>query len=139
MEYYCCKKRYGIISTDYFWQQYTSDNHNCGKEQATTRQGEKRYAIEFPKYKKDGYITRKVMTRSSYGKIFAVIFIYQISVQIFFYRICECFNGRVSPVLPKALMRFHHFYAANMINQQVNVMQLKKKRGDSVLPFVLNN
>jgi len=33
-----------------------------------TKKGEEQYSILFPKYKKGGYIVRRVMENSSYGK-----------------------------------------------------------------------
>ena len=43
-------------------------NNNNSKQQAVTKAGEEQYSILFPKYKKGGYIVRKVMKESSYGK-----------------------------------------------------------------------
>ena len=43
-------------------------NNNSSKQQAVTKAGEEQYSILFPKYKKGGYIVRKVMKESSYGK-----------------------------------------------------------------------
>ena len=45
-------------------------NHNNVKTQATTKKGESQYSILFPKYKKGGFIVRKVMQKSSYGEFF---------------------------------------------------------------------
>jgi hypothetical protein len=42
-------------------------NENCGRKQAETKQGEKRYAVVYPKYKKGGHIVRKVTEDSTYG------------------------------------------------------------------------
>ena len=36
--------------------------------QAKTKTGEKRYAVHFPKYKKGGYIVRKLLAECTYGK-----------------------------------------------------------------------
>ena len=44
------------------------NNNNSSKQQAVTKAGEEQYPILFPKYKKGGYIVRKVMKESSYGK-----------------------------------------------------------------------
>ena len=43
-------------------------NENSSRAQATTSQGEARYNIIFPKYKKGGYTVRKVTEDASYGK-----------------------------------------------------------------------
>ena len=43
-------------------------NNNSSKQQAVMKAGEEQYSILFPKYKKGGYIVRKVMKESSYGK-----------------------------------------------------------------------
>ena len=44
-------------------------NENSNRAQATTKQGEGRYDIIFPKYKKGGYTVRKVTEDATYGKI----------------------------------------------------------------------
>ena len=38
-----------------------------GRKQAVTREGDRRYAVTFPKYKKGGHVVRSVMEDSSYG------------------------------------------------------------------------
>ena len=43
-------------------------NENSGRAQATTKQGEERYDVVFPKYKKGGYIVRKVTVDPTYRK-----------------------------------------------------------------------
>ena len=43
-------------------------NSNSSKSQAVTKEGEHRYSILYPKYKKGGYIVRKIMRESNYGK-----------------------------------------------------------------------
>lgn len=43
-------------------------NENGGRKQAETKQGEKRYALLYPKYKGGGHIVRKVMEDCTYGK-----------------------------------------------------------------------
>lgn len=43
-------------------------NNNRDKEQATTKDGTARFSISFPKYKKGGYIVRKIKAKSSHGK-----------------------------------------------------------------------
>lgn len=44
-------------------------NENSGRAQAVTKQGSKRYDVTFPKYKKGGYVVRKVLVNATYGKI----------------------------------------------------------------------
>ena len=44
----------------------TYSNENSGWAQATTKQGEERYDVVFPKYKKGGYIVRKVTVDPTY-------------------------------------------------------------------------
>ena len=44
-------------------------NNNSDKGQAITKKGEERFSISFPKYKKGGYIVRKIKTASTYGKL----------------------------------------------------------------------
>lgn len=43
-------------------------NENSDRAQATTKQGEDRYDVVFPKYKKGGYIVRKVTVDPTYCK-----------------------------------------------------------------------
>lgn len=43
-------------------------NENAGREQSTTKIGEKQYNVVFPKYKRGGYIVRKVLVDPTYGK-----------------------------------------------------------------------
>ena len=43
-------------------------NENAGRKQAVNKQGEERYDILFPKYKKGGYIVRKVTVNPTYSK-----------------------------------------------------------------------
>ena len=43
-------------------------NENGSKRQARTKTGEACYTILFPKYKKGGYIVRKIMEDSTYGE-----------------------------------------------------------------------
>jgi hypothetical protein len=43
-------------------------NENANREQAVTKQGEQQYGIVFPKYKKGGYIVRKVFKNPTYGR-----------------------------------------------------------------------
>lgn len=43
-------------------------NENSSREQAVTSDGEERYDILFPKYKKGGHIVRKVTVNPTYSK-----------------------------------------------------------------------
>jgi len=43
-------------------------NENANRKQAVTKKGEERYDIVFPKYKKGGYIVRKIVQDPSYGR-----------------------------------------------------------------------
>lgn len=43
-------------------------NENSGRAQAVTKQGSKRFDVIFPKYKKGGYVVRKVLVNATYGK-----------------------------------------------------------------------
>ena len=43
-------------------------NENSNRDQAITKDGEERYEISFPKYKKGGYIVKKVVCEPTYGK-----------------------------------------------------------------------
>lgn len=45
-------------------------NENTNRKQAQTKGGEDRYDIIFPKYKKGGYVVRKVVQNPTYGKLF---------------------------------------------------------------------
>ena len=42
-------------------------NENCGRQQAQTRKGEKRYTVLYPKYKKGGHVVRKLVEHCTYG------------------------------------------------------------------------
>ena len=44
-------------------------NENANRKQAVTKRGEERYDVVFPKYKKGGYIVRKVVQDPTYGKL----------------------------------------------------------------------
>lgn len=44
-------------------------NENSKRGQAKTKTGDKRYAVHFPKYKKGGYIVRKLLAECTYGKL----------------------------------------------------------------------
>jgi hypothetical protein len=43
-------------------------NENSGRKQAETKEGEKRYALLYPKYKGGGHIVRKLMEESTFSK-----------------------------------------------------------------------
>lgn len=43
-------------------------NENSDRAQATTKQGEDRYDVVYPKYKKGGYIVRKVTVDPTHRK-----------------------------------------------------------------------
>ena len=43
-------------------------NENAGREQAVNREGNLEYKIVFPKYKKGGFIVRKITTDCTYGR-----------------------------------------------------------------------
>lgn len=43
-------------------------NENSNRAQATTQQGEERYDVVFPKYKKGGYVVRKITVDPTYCK-----------------------------------------------------------------------
>ena len=42
-------------------------NENSNRDQAVTKEGDERYDIVFPKYKKGGYIVRRVVKKPTYG------------------------------------------------------------------------
>ena len=44
-------------------------NENTNRVQAVTKQGTRRYDVVFPKYKKGGYVVKKVLTNATYGKV----------------------------------------------------------------------
>ena len=43
-------------------------NENSNRDQAVTQEGTSRYKIIFPKYKRGGYVVRKVPTDPTYGE-----------------------------------------------------------------------
>lgn len=43
-------------------------NENSNREQATTQEGEQRYCIRFPKFKRGGHTVRKILTDPTYSK-----------------------------------------------------------------------
>ena len=55
-------------------------NENASREQAVTSQGEERYDILFPKYKRGGHIVRKVTVNPTYSKslLFNEVFLFLI-------------------------------------------------------------
>ena len=40
-------------------------NENTNRKQAVTKQGTRRYDVVFPKYKKGGYVVKKVLVNST--------------------------------------------------------------------------
>lgn len=42
-------------------------NENASREQAVTKKGDERYDITFPKFKKGGYIVKKILADPTYG------------------------------------------------------------------------
>ena len=44
-------------------------NENSKRQQATTKGGKEQYEIIFPKYKKRGYVVRKVFQAPTYGNL----------------------------------------------------------------------
>lgn len=43
-------------------------NENSGRKQVVIKEGKERYDIVFPKYKKGGYVVRRVLEDPTYGK-----------------------------------------------------------------------
>ena len=43
-------------------------NENCGRKHAVTKKGEHRYSIVYPKYKKGGYVVKRIVEDPTYGK-----------------------------------------------------------------------
>ena len=54
-------------------------NENSSRDQAVTKEGKERYNILFPKFKKGGYIVRKLTADPTYSKCFLVSFHSQVS------------------------------------------------------------
>ena len=48
-------------------------NENSKRGQAKTKTGDKRYAVHFPKYKKGGYIVRKLLAECTYGELLILL------------------------------------------------------------------
>ena len=44
-------------------------NENSNRKQAITKSGKERYDVVFPKYKKGGYVVRKVVVKPTYGML----------------------------------------------------------------------
>ena len=44
-------------------------NENSNRDQAVTKEGKDCYEIVFPKFKKGGYIVRKVTVKPTYGEL----------------------------------------------------------------------
>ena len=44
-------------------------NENVNRTQAVTKQGTRRYDVVFPKYRKGGYIVKKILVNATYGKV----------------------------------------------------------------------
>ena len=51
---------------------YFNENSNC--KQLVTRDGQEQYDIVFPKYKKGGYVVRKVLETPTYGNALYLVF-----------------------------------------------------------------
>ena len=43
-------------------------NENSNKQQATTKDGQKRYSVSFPKYKQGHHTVREIARSSTYSK-----------------------------------------------------------------------
>ena len=42
-------------------------NENSSRSQAVTKQGTRRYDVVYPKYKKGGYVVKKILENATYG------------------------------------------------------------------------
>ena len=42
-------------------------NENTKRSQAVTKQGTRRYDVVYPKYKKGGYVVKKILENATYG------------------------------------------------------------------------
>ena len=49
-------------------------NENANGPQAVTKEGDECYNIVFPKYKKGGYIVKKVLVKPTYSKEYACVY-----------------------------------------------------------------
>ena len=56
-------------------------NENTNRKQAVTKQGTRRYDVVFPKYKKGGYVVKKVLVNATYGKTYSYVAIYRWTTQ----------------------------------------------------------
>ena len=66
-------------------------NENADRPQALTKSGEKRYSVLYPKYKKGGYIIRKLSVDPTYCKLFNLVTLclsMQVILMIFLKRRC---------------------------------------------------
>jgi len=43
-------------------------NENAAREVATTKEGQQRYTVRFPKYKHGGHIVKKILQAATYSK-----------------------------------------------------------------------
>ena len=43
-------------------------NENSIRAQAVTKEGEKRYSVNLPKYKKGGYVVKNIKTAATFGE-----------------------------------------------------------------------
>ena len=50
-------------------------NENSNRKQVVTRDGREQYDIIFPKYKKGGYVVRKVLETPTYGNALYFVFL----------------------------------------------------------------
>ena len=57
-------------------------NENCNREQAITKEGIEQYDIVFPKYKKGGYIVKKVVKKPTYSELTYFMYSYTIIIII---------------------------------------------------------
>ena len=68
-------------------------NENAQREQAVTKDGKARHSVHFPKYKKGGYIVRKLVNKTTYGYVDSLM------EQV----VCECFSTRVTRKPPNTI------------------------------------
>ena len=43
-------------------------NENAARPAATTKEGQQRYAVRFPKYKSGGHVVKKILQAATYSK-----------------------------------------------------------------------
>lgn len=67
-------------------------HYNCNKDrkQAISKYGTERYSIQYPKYKKGGYIVRQIKSKKKYGKYLILLYYSQSH--------CYLFTGYVTTV-----------------------------------------